>query len=346
MKMKKVALITGISGQDGSYLSELLLEKKYIVWGIIRRTSNNNIPDRIKHLSHLLNLRYGDLTDGNSILSTLIEIYKQIPDLSVLEVYNLGAMSDVKLSFEMPEYTSDVDGMGTLRILESIRTCGLPLNKVKFYQACTSELYGKVVEVPQTETTPFYPCSPYGAAKLYGYWMTKIYRTSYKMFACCGILFNHESCRRGPNFVTRKITLGLNELLKNESHKLTLGNLYSLRDWGHAKDYVYGMWLMMQQEKPDDYVLATNQYHTVKEFAEKAFKLKGFELAWRGEGLDEIGYDLNSGRELICISDKFFRPNEVDELLGDSSKALQNILWKPTITFEDLVKEMVEHDCH
>jgi GDPmannose 4,6-dehydratase len=343
--MSKIAFITGISGQDGSYLAELLLDKGYIVWGIIRRTSYSTIPDRIKHISHLLNLRYGDLNDGNSLLNTLIDIKKHIIDIELLEVYNLGAMSDVKLSFEIPEYTSDIDGMGTLRLLESLRTCGIPLNKIKYYQACTSELYGQVAEVPQTENTPFYPCSPYGASKLYAYWITKIYRKSYNIFACCGILFNHESSRRGPNFVTRKITLGLNELLKNDSYKLTLGNLYSLRDWGHAKDYVYGMWLIMQQEEPDDYVLATNQYHTVKEFAEKAFKLRGYELSWKGEGLNEIGYDMNTGRELINVSKKYFRPNEVDELLGNSTKAYEKLGWNPSITFDELVKEMVDADC-
>lgn len=344
--MVKVALITGISGQDGSYLAELLLEKDYIVWGIIRRNSNSNTPERIEHIASKLTLKYGDLTDGNSLLSVLINIKNTYADsMSVLEVYNLGAMSDVKLSFEMPEYTSDVDGFSVVKLLEALRTCGIPNNKIKFYQACTSELYGQVMEVPQTETTPFYPCSPYGAAKLYGYWITKIYRKTYNMYACCGILFNHESCRRGPNFVTRKITLGLNDIIKNKSESLVLGNLYSYRDWGHAKDYVYGMWLMMQQNEPDDYVLATNEYHTVKEFVEKAFALKGFDIHWKGNGINEVGYDKNTGRELIFVSEQFFRPNEVDELLGDASKAISKLCWVPNVTFDELVKEMVEHDC-
>ena len=262
-----------------------------------------------------------------------------------LEIYNLGAMSHVKISFEMPEYTGDVDAMGTLRLLESIRTSGIPLEKVRFYQASTSEMFGKVVEVPQKETTPFYPRSPYGVAKLYSHWITKNYRESYNMFACCGILFNHESPRRGHNFVTRKITIALGNILKGNQDKLVLGNINSLRDWGHAKDYVEGMWLMLQQTTPEDYVLSTCEYHSVREFVEKAFALKGFNIKWKGEGVEEIGYDTVSGRELIFISEKYFRPAEVDELLGDSTKARNELGWVPKCSFEELVRDMVECDC-
>lgn len=343
--MTKVAFITGITGQDGSYLSELLLEKGYDVWGIIRRSSNMNTM-RIDHLFDKLTLRYGDLTDGINILNIFIEIknhYKE--NLDRLEVYNLAAMSHVKVSFEMPEYTGNVDGLGTLRMLESLRHCGIPNEKIRFYQASTSELYGKVVEVPQKETTPFYPRSPYGVAKLYGYWITKNYRESYGMYACSGILFNHESPRRGHNFVTRKITMALGNILKGKQDKLVLGNIDSLRDWGHAKDYVYGMWLILQHEIPDDFVLSTNEYHSVREFVEKTFKLKGFTIKWKGTGTNEIGYHEESGRELIFISDKYFRPAEVDELLGDSSKARKELGWELQYSFDDLIKEMVEYDC-
>uniref|UniRef100_A0A6C0KJ53 GDP-mannose 4,6-dehydratase n=1 Tax=viral metagenome TaxID=1070528 RepID=A0A6C0KJ53_9ZZZZ len=343
--MTKVALITGITGQDGSYLSELLLEKGYDVWGIIRRSSNMNTM-RIDHLFDKLTLRYGDLTDGINILNIFIEIknhYKE--NLERFEVYNLAAMSHVKISFEMPEYTGNVDGLGTLRMLESLRHCGIPNEKIRFYQASTSELYGKVVEVPQKETTPFYPRSPYGVAKLYGYWITKNYRESYGMYACSGILFNHESPRRGHNFVTRKITMALGNILKGKQDKLILGNIDSLRDWGHAKDYVYGMWLILQNDTPDDFVLSTNEYHSVREFVEKTFKLKGFTIKWKGVGTNEIGYDEESGRELIFISDKYFRPAEVDELLGDSSKARKELGWELQYSFDDLIREMVEYDC-
>ena len=345
--MIRVALITGITGQDGSYLTEFLLDKLYDVWGIIRRSSSIN-TNRIDHIfdnKHLF-LRYGDLSDGVNLLNILCEINNKYGvDLDKLEIYNLGAMSHVKISFDMPEYTGDIDGLGVLRILEATRNCGIPLDKIRYYQASTSELYGKVVEVPQTERTPFYPRSPYGVAKLYGYWITKNYRESYGMFACSGILFNHESPRRGHNFVTRKITMGLNKILKGEETKLVLGNINSLRDWGHAKDYVKGMWLILQQDTPDDYVLATNEYHSVREFIEKAFALKGFDIAWKGEDVNEIGYDKNSGRELIFISEKYFRPAEVDELLGDSTKAQTEMGWKIEHTFDELVKEMVEYDC-
>jgi GDPmannose 4,6-dehydratase len=343
--MTKIALITGITGQDGSYLAELLIEKGYMVWGIIRRASNIN-TNRIEHIFDKLVLRYGDLTDSSNLFNILTEIKALYSsELDRLEVYNLGAMSHVKVSFEMPEYTGDVDGIGTLRLLEAIRNCGIPKEKVRFYQASTSEMYGQVVEVPQRETTPFYPRSPYGVAKLYAHWITKNYRESYGMFACSGILFNHESPRRGHNFVTRKVTIALGNIIRGKQDKLVLGNIYSLRDWGHAKDYVEGMWLMLQREKPDDYVLSTNEYHTVKEFVEKAFGMRGFKIKWRGSGVDEVGYDVATERELVCVSEKYFRPSEVDELLGDSTKARTELGWHPKYTFDDLVKEMVDADC-
>jgi len=257
----------------------------------------------------------------------------------------LGAMSHVKISFEMPEYTGDVDAIGTLRLLEAIRTSGISNEKVRFYQASTSEMFGKVVEVPQKETTPFYPRSPYGVAKLYSHWITKNYRESYNMFACCGILFNHESPRRGHNFVTRKITIALGNIIKGKQDKLVLGNINSLRDWGHAKDYVEGMWLMLQQEKPEDYILSTGEYHSVREFVEKTFALKGFTIKWKGEGVEEIGYDETTGRELIFISEAYFRLAEVDELLGDSTKARNELGWKPKCGFDELVRDMVDNDC-
>jgi GDPmannose 4,6-dehydratase len=254
-------------------------------------------------------------------------------------------MSHVKVSFELPEYTGNVDGLGTLRILESVKNCGIPIEKIRFYQASTSELYGKVMEIPQRETTPFYPRSPYGVAKLYGFWITKNYREAYGMYACSGILFNHESPRRGHNFVTRKITIALNNILKGKQDKLVLGNIDSLRDWGHAKDYVYGMWQILQQEVADDYVLSTNEYHSVREFVEKSFGLKGFTIKWRGKGTDEVGYDENTGKVLIVISEKYFRPTEVEELLGDSTKARTELGWIPKYSFDELVREMVEYDC-
>ena len=342
--MTKVAFITGITGQDGSYLSELLLEKDYKVWGIIRRSSNITTT-RVDHIFDKLILRYGDLTDSSTLLNILMEIKNTYPLLEKLEVYNLGAMSHVKISFEMPEYTCDVDAMGTLRLLEAIRTCGISFDKVRFYQASTSEMFGKVVEIPQKETTSFYPRSPYGVAKLYSHWITKNYRESYGMFACSGILFNHESPRRGHNFVTRKITIALGNIVKGTQDRLVLGNINSLRDWGHAKDYVNGMYLMLQQEKPDDYILSTNEYHTVREFVEKSFALKGYNIKWKGENVNEIGYDENTGKELIFISDKYFRPAEVEELLGDSTKAKKELGWTLKYSFDELVREMVENDC-
>jgi len=341
----KVSLITGITGQDGSYLAELLLEKNYIVWGIIRRSSSINTK-RIDHLFNNKNLilKYGDLTDTSNLLNIFYQIKNKYKDLERLEVYNLGAMSHVKVSFDMPEYTVDTDGVGVLRLLEGIKNSDL-IDKTRFYQASTSELYGLVQEVPQNEKTPFYPRSPYGVAKLYGFWIVKNYRESYNMFASNGILFNHESPRRGETFVTRKITMGLNDILKGNKNKLVLGNLDAKRDWGHAKDYVEGMWRILQNEKPDDYVLSTNEFHSVREFVEKSFSLKGFNIKWKGEGLEEIGYDDKTGRELIFVSDEYFRPAEVDELLGDSTKARKELNWKSKYSFDDLVREMVKEDC-
>jgi len=343
--MFKVALITGITGQDGSYLAELLLEKGYFVWGIIRRSSHIN-TQRIDHLyvNKNLILRYGDLSDPANLLHIMYEIKNTYPDMERLEVYNLGAMSHVKVSFEMPEYTGNIDGMGVLRLLEAIRSSGLQ-DKTRFYQASTSELYGKVQEVPQKETTPMYPRSPYSCAKLYGFWIVKNYRESYNMFCSNGILFNHSSPRRGETFLERKVSRGLGMILRGERDKLVVGNLNALRDIGHANDYIKGMWLMLQQDKPDDYVLATGEYHSVREIIEIAFGMRGFNIKWKGEGLNEIGYDDNTGRELIFVSEKYFRPAEVDELLGDSTKARKELGWNPETSFYDLIKEMVDCDC-
>jgi GDPmannose 4,6-dehydratase len=342
----KISFITGITGQDGSYLAELLLEKDYIVHGLIRRSSNIN-TNRIEHIfsNKNLKLHYGDLTDGASLFKILNDIKNLYPDMERLEIYNLAAQSHVKVSFEMPEYTADADAFGTLKLLEAVVNNNLK-DITRFYQASTSELYGKVQEVPQKETTPFYPRSPYGVAKLYSYWIVKNYREAYNLYACNGILFNHESERRGHNFVTRKITLGLNKILKGETDKLVMGNINSLRDWGYAKDYVEGMWLMLQQEMPDDFVLSTGEMHTVKEFIEKSFNMKGFSISWKGEGVNEIGYDSITGRELIFIDPRYFRPTEVDQLLGDSSKAYNELGWKPNTSFNELIKIMVESDCN
>lgn len=343
--MSRIALITGITGQDGSYLAEFLLEKDYYVWGIIRRSSHIN-TQRIDHLyvNQKLILRYGDLSDSANLLHIMYEIKNTYPDMDRLEIYNLGAMSHVKVSFEMPEYTGNIDGMGVLRLLEAIRSSGLQ-EKTRFYQASTSELYGKVQEVPQKETTPMYPRSPYSCAKLYGFWIVKNYRESYNMFCSNGILFNHGSPRRGETFLERKVSRGLGMILRGERDKLVVGNLNALRDLGHANDYIKGMWLMLQQDKPDDYVLATGEYHSVREIIEIAFGMRGFNIKWKGEGLNEIGYDFNTGRELIFVSEKYFRPAEVDELLGDSSKARKELGWIPETSFYDLIKEMVDADC-
>ena len=335
--MNRIALITGICGQDGSYLAELLLSKGYIVYGLIRRSSSIN-TNRINHIYPQLNLRYGDLSDTSSITKILNEIKK---NPGIIEIYNLGAMSHVKVSFDIPEYTGDIDGLGVLRILDSIISLDLK-DRVKFYQASSSELYGKVQAIPQNEQTPFYPRSPYGVAKLYAFWITKNYRESYNLFACNGILFNHESPRRGETFVTRKITIALNKWMRGEQEFLILGNLDAKRDWGHARDYVMGMWLMLQHDFPEDYVLSTNETHSVREFVELAFKFKGFDITWSGKGISEVG--IINDKIVIKVSERYFRPAEVDILLGDSTKVRQELGWKPEITFEQLVKEMVESE--
>ncbi len=327
----KIALITGITGQDGSYLAELLLEKEYEVHGIVRRSSLIN-THRIDHIYDRLNLHYGDLTDATSLVRIIQKIK---PD----EIYNLGAQSHVKVSFEIPEYTAQVDGLGTLRVLESVRLLGME-KKIRIYQASTSELYGLVQEIPQTETTPFYPRSPYGIAKLYGYWIVKNYREAYGMYACSGILFNHESPKRGETFVTRKITQGLSRISVGLQDCLYLGNLDAKRDWGHSKDYVEAMWMMLQQDEPDDFVIATGIQYSVREFIEEAAPYFGIELEWVGEGLDEIGYDSNSRKPVVKVDSKYFRPTEVETLLGDATKAKQKLGWEPKITFKQLVEDM------
>ena len=330
--MSKVALITGITGQDGSYLAELLLEKGYEVHGIVRRASLIN-THRIDHIYPQLKLHYGDLTDATNLISV---IKKVEPD----EIYNLGAQSHVKVSFETPDYTAQVDGLGTLRVLEAVRLLGME-KKTRIYQASTSELYGLVQETPQTETTPFYPRSPYGCAKLYGYWIIKNYRESYGMHCSSGILFNHESPRRGETFVTRKITRGLSRISAGLETHIELGNLNAKRDWGHAKDYVEAMWLMLQQDEPDDYVIATGKQYSVKEFIAEAAPIFGFNIEWMGEGLDEVGYDWGMKKTVIKVSDKYFRPSEVESLLGDATKAKEKLGWKPKISFDELVEDMV-----
>ena len=327
-----VALITGITGQDGSYLAELLLEKGYEVHGIVRRSSLIN-THRIDHIYDKLILHYGDLTDATNIIGV---IKKVEPD----EIYNLGAQSHVKVSFETPEYTGNTDGLGTLRVLEAVRLLGME-DKVRIYQASTSELYGLVQEVPQKETTPFYPRSPYGVAKLYGYWIVKNYRESYGLHASSGILFNHESPRRGETFVTRKITRGLSRISVGEQDVLSLGNLDARRDWGHAKDFVEAMWLMLQQDEPDDYVIATGVQYSVRDFVNEAAPYFGLNIEWMGEGLDEVGYDWNTKRPVIKVDKKYFRPAEVETLLGDPSKAKQKLGWEPKISFKELVEDMV-----
>jgi GDPmannose 4,6-dehydratase len=339
--MAKVALITGVNGQDGAYLSELLLNKGYTVHGIKRRSSLFN-TERIDHLykenkeNSRFKLHYGDLTDGTNLIRIIQEVK---PD----EIYNLAAQSHVKVSFETPEYTANADAIGTLRILEAIRILKLE-NKTKFYQASTSELYGKAVEIPQNEKTPFYPRSPYGVAKLYSFWIAKNYREAYDIFTCNGILFNHESPLRGETFVTRKITRAAAKISLGLQEKLYLGNLDAERDWGHAKDYVEGMWLMLQQRKPDDYVLATGRKASVREFVEMAFMEAGINIEWKGEGVNEKGIDASNGKALIEINPKYFRPTEVDLLLGDATKAKEELGWEPKYTLEELCKEMVESD--
>ena len=327
----KPALITGITGQDGSYLAEFLLEKGYDVHGIVRRTSLIN-THRIDHIYSQLNLHYGDLTDSTNLISV---IRKVEPD----EIYNLGAQSHVRVSYDVPEYTAQTDGVGTLRVLEAVRLLGMA-DKVKVYQASTSELFGLVQSVPQTELTPFHPRSPYGVAKMYGYWIIKNYRESYDMYACSGILFNHESPRRGETFVTRKITLGLSAISNGEQDCLYLGNLNALRDWGHARDYVEAMWLMLQQDKPDDYVIATGKMYSVRDFIKACAPYFDMDIMWIGEGLDEVGIDKKSGNAIIKVDPKYFRPAEVEQLLGDATKAKKELGWEPKTSFEQLVKEM------
>ena len=327
----KVALITGITGQDGSYLAELLLEKGYEVHGIVRRSSLIN-THRIDHIYERISLHYGDLTDSTNLVSV---IKKVEPD----EIYNLGAQSHVKVSFEMPEYTGQTDALGTLRILEAVRLLGME-DKVRIYQASTSELYGLVQEVPQKETTPFYPRSPYGVAKLYGYWIVKNYRESYGLHASSGILFNHESPRRGETFVTRKITRGLSRISTGEQNVLSLGNLDARRDWGHAKDFVEAMWLMLQQDQPDDYVIATGEQYSVRDFVNEAAPYFGMNIEWMGEGLNEVGYDWNTKRPVIKVDPKYFRPAEVETLLGDPTKAKEKLGWEPKTSFKELVEDM------
>lgn len=343
--MSKIAFITGITGQDGSYLAELLLEKNYIVHGLIRRSSSIN-TSRIEHVFNNKNLKlhYGDLTDGSCLFSILNNIKTQHPDMERLEIYNLGAQSHVKVSFEMPEYTADVDAFGTLKFLEAIRANNLT-HFARFYQASTSELYGGLEHRMLSEMTPFNPRSPYAVAKLYSFYIVKNYRESYNMFACNGILMNHESERRGHNFVTRKITIGLGKIIRGEEDKLVMGNIDALRDWGHAKDYVEGMWRILQQDKPEDFVLATGEMHSVREFIEKSFHLRGFNIKWKGKNEDEIGYDEATGRELVFINPKYYRPTEVFELCGDATKANTILGWKPKITFPELVQKMVNNDC-
>ena len=340
--MKKIALITGVTGQDGAYLAELLLNKNYEVHGIKRRASSFN-TSRIDHLykdKHKEDvnffLHYGDLTDSTNLIRIIQEVQPH-------EIYNLGAQSHVKVSFEVPEYTANSDAIGTLRILEAIRILKME-NKVKFYQASTSELYGKAQEVPQTETTPFYPRSPYGVAKLYAYWIVKNYREAYGMFACNGILFNHESPLRGETFVTRKITRAASKIKLGLQEKLYLGNLNAQRDWGHAKDYVEGMWRMLQYEKPEDFVLATGKTTTIREFCNLSFKELGIDIIWEGEGENEVGIDQSSNNVIISIDKNYYRPTEVDLLIGDASKAKKLLSWTPKYDLESLVKEMVNAD--
>jgi GDPmannose 4,6-dehydratase len=371
MNKRNVALITGITGQDGSFLAEFLIEKGYEVHGVLRRSSSFN-TGRIEHLyldewvrdmkkKRLVNLHWGDMTDSSSLIRIITEV-------KPTEIYNLAAQSHVKVSFDVPEFTADADAMGVLRLLEAVRIAGLA-ETCRIYQASTSELFGLVQEVPQKETTPFYPRSPYGVAKLYGFWIMKNYRESYGMYCCNGILFNHESERRGETFVTRKITLAAARIARGLQDKLYLGNLNSLRDWGYAKDYVECMWLMLQQDEPDDYVIATGEYHTVREFCTRAFEVAGIELEWQGEGVDEKGIiksinsqllallsaqsdafvrknsQLSIGQVLVEVDPKYFRPAEVDQLLGDPTKARTKLGWNPRKTsFEELVRIMVEHD--
>jgi GDPmannose 4,6-dehydratase len=338
--MSKIALISGITGQDGSYLAELLLSKGYEVHGILRRSSSFNtfriddLYNNKEYLNKSFFLHYGDLTDSSN-LNRLVE------KIQPTEIYNLGAQSHVQVSFEVPEYTAEVDGVGTLRFLDAIKETGI---RTRFYQASTSELYGKVQEIPQTEKTPFYPRSPYAAAKLYAYWVVVNYREAYNVFASNGILFNHESERRGKTFVTRKITVAASKIILGQQDKLVLGNLDSKRDWGYAPEYVEGMWRILQADEPDDFVLATNETHSIREFIEETFRVLGDEIEWNGKGVDEIGLLKSTGKEVISINPRYFRPTEVDILIGNPAKAKEMLGWEPKTTFKELVRIMVESD--
>jgi GDPmannose 4,6-dehydratase len=343
--MERVAFITGLNGQDGSYLSELLLEKDYYVYGIVRRSSNINT----KRIDHLYNhpkfkFYYGDMTDACSLQKRLFEILQKHPNLDRLEVYNLAAQSHVKVSFELPEYTCQVNAIGTLNLLEALRALPLSLDKIRFYQACTSEMYGDVSNrEPMNEDTPFHPVSPYGISKHMAYQFVKTYRTGYKMFACNGILFNHESSRRGETFVTRKVVIGVQNIVNGKQKCIELGNLNAMRDWGHAKDYVYGMWLMLQADKPEDYVLGMGETHTVREFVEQVFLHNGIEIYWRGKGEEEVGVD-SKNNIVVRINPRYYRPLEVPYLKADSNKAFRTLGWEPSYSFTSLVKEMIAEE--
>lgn len=341
--MSKIAFITGITGQDGSYMAELLIEKGYKIYGIVRRTSLVYTSTRLDHIRSKLNLEYGDLTDGSSLTNIIHKIIQENSGFEVLEIYNLAAQSHVKISFEIPEYTSLVDGIGTLKLLEIVRTFPEDIRKkIRFYQAGTSEMYGEVLETPQTELTPFNPQSPYACAKVYSHFLVKNYRDGYGLHACNGILFNHESPRRGANFVTAKIINGIKDIKMMKIPYLLLGNIDSKRDWGHSKDYVNGMWLMLQQDTPDDYVLATGTTTSVREFIERCFLKVGIELEWDGEGLDETGADTRTGAIVVRIDEKYFRPCEVDLLLGDATKAREKLGWKLNYDLDALIDDMMK----
>lgn len=343
--MKNIALITGITGQDGSYLSELLIEKKYKVYGIVRRNSMIFNYNRIEHIKNDITLKYGDLSDGSSLASIIYDIINENDGFHIFEIYNLAAQSHVQISFDTPEYTSIVDGIGTLKILEVIKSIKKETrDKIRFYQAGTSEMYGTVLETPQNELTPFNPQSPYACAKVYSHYIVKNYREAYGIYACNGILFNHESPRRGANFVTAKIINGIKDFMKAKIPFIQLGNIHSKRDWGHAKDYVKGMWLMLQQDKPDDYVLATGVTLSVKEFIEKAFKYVNIEIGWEGTGEEEIAYNNYDHQTLVKIDKKYFRPCEVDLLLGDASKAREKLGWELNYNIDSLIKDMFENN--
>ena len=337
----KIAFITGITGQDGSYLAELLLNKNYKVYGIQRRTSLFN-TSRIDHIRSKLIMRYGDLTDGSALSNYLHQIVSENSNFEVLEIYNLGAQSHVKISFEIPEYTAEVDGLGALKLLEIINSFSQQIkNKIRFYQASTSELYGSVLEVPQNELTPFNPVSPYATAKQYAFFIVKNYRDAYGLYACNGILFNHEGPRRGENFVTKKITNAVINIVSGKQDVLELGNLDAKRDWGDARDYVKGMWLILQQNKAEDFVLASGETHSIREFVERSFACKNIVIRWEGNGVNEVGKDVNTGKILVKINEKYFRPNEVELLLGDPSKAEKKLGWKREITLDQMIKDML-----